>query len=610
MTGPTFDEPAHLLGGQSYWERGDFRLQPENGNLSQRLVALPFVLRGTPFPDDPEAWESAHVWVFQLRFFEARTPAEVQRDLFTARLVPVALSALLCVLAFGAARRAFGDTAALLTLLLCATSPNVLAHGTLTTSDMPLTLALFGETLLLWWVLHDLRARSVALSALGLGLLIATKHSFVLIFPIAAALVLVRLASPAPFARRTGARRLLPLALVVAVHAVVSWVVVWAFYGFRFSAFAGAGRFYEPWDKILAGSGLVGAVAGALRDAQLLPEALLYGVAVVAYRLERFGYLAGTTTDDGNVLFYPVAFLLKTPAPLVALLLVGVVGLVMRADGQRAQTAELARRLYPLAPHVTLVVVVVGFAMGSAANMGLRHILPAYPALFVLAGAAVLAAERARAMRFVVATLAVGFTLLSLANHPRHLAYFNPPVGRDHAWRWLVDSSLDWGQALPELVRWLDDNPTEERQYLAFFGAALPERYGVRATRLPGLYIPPDFSIERLEPGRYIISATSLAGVTDPTAPLPWRPVHEEKWRALRARMDPILAGEVPAEQVYASLEDPEFRRAWRAFERLRFRRLAAALHARGPDHVIGGAILVFDVDAAELARALRGPPP
>src|SRR5438034_196674 len=32
----TFDELAHLTAGYSYWLTGDFRLQPENGNLSQR----------------------------------------------------------------------------------------------------------------------------------------------------------------------------------------------------------------------------------------------------------------------------------------------------------------------------------------------------------------------------------------------------------------------------------------------------------------------------------------------------------------------------------------------------------------------------------------------
>ena len=35
-----FDELFHLTGGYTYWVRGDFRMQPENGNLPQRWEAF------------------------------------------------------------------------------------------------------------------------------------------------------------------------------------------------------------------------------------------------------------------------------------------------------------------------------------------------------------------------------------------------------------------------------------------------------------------------------------------------------------------------------------------------------------------------------------------
>ena len=41
----TFDELAHLTGGYSYWMLDDYRLHPENGNLPQRLGALPAIGR-------------------------------------------------------------------------------------------------------------------------------------------------------------------------------------------------------------------------------------------------------------------------------------------------------------------------------------------------------------------------------------------------------------------------------------------------------------------------------------------------------------------------------------------------------------------------------------
>ena len=42
----TSDELPHLTGGFSYWRFNDYRLHPENGNLPQRLAALPWVSGG------------------------------------------------------------------------------------------------------------------------------------------------------------------------------------------------------------------------------------------------------------------------------------------------------------------------------------------------------------------------------------------------------------------------------------------------------------------------------------------------------------------------------------------------------------------------------------
>ena len=44
--GPTFDEPAHIASGLSYWRFNDYRLQPENGNLPQRWCALTLMAAG------------------------------------------------------------------------------------------------------------------------------------------------------------------------------------------------------------------------------------------------------------------------------------------------------------------------------------------------------------------------------------------------------------------------------------------------------------------------------------------------------------------------------------------------------------------------------------
>src|SRR5436190_23179504 len=65
----TLDETFHLTGGYSYWALGDFRLQPENGNLAQRWAALPLWLEGFTFPSrEQAAWHHSDMFNFGEQF--------------------------------------------------------------------------------------------------------------------------------------------------------------------------------------------------------------------------------------------------------------------------------------------------------------------------------------------------------------------------------------------------------------------------------------------------------------------------------------------------------------------------------------------------------------
>src|SRR5438309_1290060 len=59
---PTFDEPAHLTAGYSYWLKNDFRLDPENGNLPARWAALPLLFSQPNFPSTENlSWKQGDV---------------------------------------------------------------------------------------------------------------------------------------------------------------------------------------------------------------------------------------------------------------------------------------------------------------------------------------------------------------------------------------------------------------------------------------------------------------------------------------------------------------------------------------------------------------------
>src|SRR5204863_3623488 len=108
--------------------------------------------------------------------------------------------------------------------------------------------------------------------------------------------------------------------------------------------------------------------------------------------------------------------------------------------------------------------------------------------------------------------------------------------GPKNGYKHLVDSSLDWGQDLPALQRWLDTQyqPSTGAVYLAYFGTASPRWYGIDAISLP--VDRSSTELTALKPGVYCISATILQQVYS-FQPGKWSPEYESEYRlALTAR--------------------------------------------------------------------------
>jgi hypothetical protein len=116
-----------------------------------------------------------------------------------------------------------------------------------------------------------------------------------------------------------------------------------------------------------------------------------------------------------------------------------------------------------------------------------RHVLPIYPFLAVLAayalGALWRAATRPRLARASALVLAAWTLVIPLAAAPDFLPWFNAIAGR-HPENVLLDSDLDWGQDLGRLERALADRHVE-RVSVAYWGAADLCRHLPRGRWLP-----------------------------------------------------------------------------------------------------------------------------
>lgn len=95
-------------------------------------------------------------------------------------------------------------------------------------------------------------------------------------------------------------------------------------------------------------------------------------------------------------------------------------------------------------------------AITSKANLGIRHIMPTLPFIFLVVGyATTLSARFAKTALMGIALLAA----IYVASYPHYLSYFNEIVGSSRNGRIIAsDSNLDWGQDLKRIVKHLNEN--------------------------------------------------------------------------------------------------------------------------------------------------------
>lgn len=656
----TFDEIAHLTAGYSYWLRNDYRLHPENGNWPQRWAALPLMGGQPAFPErDFGSWQVADVWGVGEYFFY-RLGNDIDSMLRLARATIVLLGAALGWLVYAWSRRLFGTSGGLVSLLAYACCPTMLAHGALVTSDMAAALAFAAATGGLWYVMHRVSWRSVTATALVTGGLFLAKFSAVILLPVAGVLLAARLAGARPllvYGRgnlwlvRGRGMQLAALCGVAVVHAAATWLMIWASYGFRYEGLQRATeeeRYQESWEHLLEMPGAVTSAIEVAREHHLLPEAYLYGFAHTVRRSQaRNAFFNGEFSTQGWYTFFPYCLLVKTPLPLFVLLGLAAGAVAWRwrrlhAGWGRSWRSLVLRGLYDTAPLWALLAVYWAFAVTSKLNIGHRHIMPTYPSMFILAGAAGYwfspgrppagGRRRWRQRRGQAVEGAqggwsgavAGATVVVLAwsafeavsTWPHYLAYFNQLVGGPaNGYKHLVDSSLDWGQELPALKRWLDTAGLQGENhppvYLSYFGTASPDYYGIDARLLPcffdrtGARLP-----EPLDGGVYCISATMLAAVYVDT-PGPWSDEHEKAYRGCLHNLKLFGSTDNNAEARTALLAQTGEEFWWRLFrfyEHLRLTRLCHVLRLRRPDHQVGYAILVYRLSDEEVRAALEDP--
>ncbi|HET8999371.1 MAG TPA: phospholipid carrier-dependent glycosyltransferase [bacterium] len=372
----TYDEPVYIAAGYSYWETRDDRMNGEHPPILKMLIALPLLSLGLTVPTDDPSWREGGQGPFS-RAFLSRQGVNVERIVFRSRLSIVFIGFLLALFVRKWAAELWGAEAGLAALLLFVFEPNTLAHARLATLDLGLTAFTFISMFYVWKWLRTGRVIYAILASVALGFSLLSKEAALAFLPIFLGQFIV---DDVAASRNSLPRHVHPFKgffqVLAGAAVVVSMVYAVVFHWHPLLHIGGEHRTV---DKVLARiPGLRGAVQTqvvALGQRIWVPDLDKYIEGLLDQRRHLIqghaSFLMGHHALHGWWYYYPIAFLIKTPLPILLLVIIRLVLLaaIPMVDGEYMI-------VFPIIGMMIL-------ACFDTADLGLRQILPLYPFLFI-----------------------------------------------------------------------------------------------------------------------------------------------------------------------------------------------------------------------------------
>lgn len=470
----TLDEPIHIAVGYAIWARGKeaFWILPSHGHppLLNLLEAALIYLENPSIPLEQLNGWAHEITDFMPAFYPYLKPLEHAE--FLARIPIIWLTLLLAAVIYRWGKELGGFNTGLIALIALSFDPLLIAHGRLATTDVGTVMFGTASLYISWqWMKAPSPSKAAALGIL-LGLTMLSKGSGSLWAGAVAPLILWKII-------QTPQKRVQWL-LQGITAGTLGLLILWIGYGCTLGPVANLPGIYPApthWTGLLSQA----------RSAD-----------------ERWVFALGLRKHGHWWWYFPLAFLLKNPLPL---LLSCIIGGIVVLRKRLPFNALLPLFVFPLLYATTSIT--------AGMNIGYRHMLPIHPTMYLLAGYGSSYLQRGsyqKLRRVVLSAMGLWYVLGTLSISPYEIAYFNELIGGPkNAHHYLVDSNLDWGQGYKALARYLEAHPGPIPKIAPRFTYIQPEDYGISSTPLP-----PAENASALQapfhplPGRYVISLTTL----------------------------------------------------------------------------------------------------
>ena len=483
----TFDELAHISAGYSYLAKQDYRLNPEHPPLIKDIPALPLLFLDLNFPDTGPNWlqkEAAPAWWVQFDlgneflYHSGNNPREI---IFWSRFAMICFLIILGWLLFWWTKKIANNTVAVGVLTLFAFSPTFLAHGRLANTDVG---AVFGGLLaIIFWLrfLQNPSWKNTLLAGLTFGVAMLFKFSLVLLIPFFAVItVIYALLFSKSLVSYLGKSLLAGLAGFI--------LVIWPVYQFHI--------WYYPAEQQLRDTiaDISSHPVPILKDLVLwmtgqeplrAPAQYLRGLLMASQRTMwgNTTYFLGQISAGSWRYYFPLLYLLKIPAAfhLLTLSALAAFSATLWKIKKQKKILNYSRQYFWIITLFLWIAVYWTSAIAGNLNIGIRHLLPVFPFIYILAVFGVYQGFKLVKTPIKRRILASFFLLLffcyavsSLFAFPHYLSYYNVfGGGIKNGYKIAVDSNYDWGQDFYRLLTFVEKEKIE-KIYLDYFGGEDP----------------------------------------------------------------------------------------------------------------------------------------
>jgi len=496
-TNQVFDEPAFITVGYYFVKFIDTSLFILHPPLSYILAGFPLLFLDIKMPYSYE--ECSDIGHYQCgQYFMFKSHNDPEKIGVYSRLPFIFISILLGLLLFFFSKELYGTRAGYFALTLYSFSPAILGFNTLVRTDLLVSFFIFGTIYLLWkLIMQGYTKTRLILVGISLGLALASKYTAIFLIPVIVLLFLIK-----AFQNKSNIKKSLKKFLIrCLIILVIGFIILNSIYFFSFDTIADSipKRNIIFLDSLIDKNFVNGSLSYRLSIFLIhdliipIPEYWM-GIAVQSYigsAKMKQNYLNGEIYNGGKWNYFFEVLILKSPIPLIVFFIMSLTFFLKYTH------KGFINEMFILLP----IIVFFGIFLPSNLNLGLRHILPIMPFIFLFSSRILNIRFEKRTYSILfgifIGVLLLWYILSAIFIMPHYMAYFNEFIGGpENGHKYLLSTNLDAGQDLKNLNRYLKNNNINNIK-LSYHGSFDPSYFNISYEPLPmEYYIPwvPGFS--------------------------------------------------------------------------------------------------------------------